>query len=110
MVSHAGAMLDFYRRWLALFEVDCQTFCNCQTFHYRFEEGRFVCVEIIDPDLSALESPGMPAQTRCPRRPLGAYEPSVPADAWAQATPGGVITRCANAQRGARPWSPGFPA
>ena len=50
-----------------------ETFCNCQTFHYRFEKGRFVCMEIIDPDLSAPESPDMPAQTRRLRRPLKAH-------------------------------------
>lgn len=50
-----------------------ETLCNCQTFRYRFEEGRFVCVEIIGPDLSALESPDMPAQTRRLRRPLKAH-------------------------------------
>ena len=73
VVSHAGAMLSFYRRWLAHSEVDFQTFCNCQTFHYHVEGERFACVEIIDPDLSALESPDMPAQTRHLRRPLKAH-------------------------------------
>lgn len=104
VVSHAGAMLNFYRRWLALFEVDCQTFCNCQTFHYRFEEGRFVCVEIIDPT-----SPHS-SRRACLRRRAVRAGHSGPTSLASRRMhgrkrrQGGVITRCANAQRGARPW------
>jgi len=39
-------------------------FCNCMSYLYEYDEGQFVCKQVITPDLSPLEQPGLPSQLR----------------------------------------------
>ena len=63
-VSSGGAMRIFFVANQETTRERPRYFCNCMAYRYEYADGVFSCVEIIIPDLSGLESPGLPAQMR----------------------------------------------
>lgn len=39
-------------------------YCNCIAYVYEWDDGVFTCKEVVVPDLSSLERPGLPRQVR----------------------------------------------
>lgn len=64
VVSSGGAMRIFFVANQDAARERPHYFCNCMAYRYEYEDGVFTCAEVIIPDLSGLEAPGLPAQVR----------------------------------------------
>ena len=64
VVSSGGAMRIFFVANQETARERPTLFCNCMAYRYEYEDGIFTCAEVIIPDLSGLEAPGLPPQMR----------------------------------------------
>lgn len=64
VVSHAGALIHFFLDYAEHDKMRITQFSNCMIYVFEHEEGVFHAKDILIPDLSHLEQPGMPPQIK----------------------------------------------